>query len=120
VLPDGTRRSHEIHFCDVGIGGDGLRGPARGEDGEQDLPGSEHQVFLAHLDAPEVREGRRLLQGGKHYGHLEVNVRPDDDGVWVAELLPVHVFPLTDERGEVIGWERRIYDDVVLLSHNAP
>jgi hypothetical protein len=105
-----------IHFYDVGIGGDGLRQPSNGEDGSTGLPGTNpYQVFLAHLDAPEVWEGKRLVSGGKHYGHLEVNVAPEGDGSWKAELTPVHVFPVMDNAGKVIRWERRIYDDEVVL-----
>ncbi|MFM8221182.1 MAG: hypothetical protein ACKOJF_19910 [Planctomycetaceae bacterium] len=72
--------------------------------------------FLAHLDSPEVWEGLRLVSGGKHYGHLEVNVTPDEKGGWRAELLPVYMFPVTDSEGRVTGWERRLYEDVVTLT----
>jgi hypothetical protein len=115
--PDGSTHTHAIHFYDVGIAGDGLRAPCRGPDGES-APESrnEHQVFLAHLDAPEVWDGPRLVDGGKHYGHLEANVYPDDDGSWKAELTPVYVFPLMDDEGNVTGWERRVYDDVTTLT----
>jgi 3',5'-cyclic AMP phosphodiesterase CpdA len=114
---DGAGRAHAIHFYDIGIGGDGLRAPARGPDGEfAPKSNNEHQVFLAHLDAPEVWHGRRLVDGGKHYGHLEVNVDRDDDGFWKAELTPVCVFPLMDDEGKITGWQRRVYDDVVTLS----
>ena len=108
LLPDGSKRPHTIHFYDVGAGGDGLRGPMEGHEN----PG---RKFLAHQDAPEVWEGLRLVSGGKHYGHLEVNVAPGEDGRWRAELLPVYVFPVTDSEGRVTGWERRQYDDVVIL-----
>lgn len=105
-----------IHYFDVGIGGDGLRGPFNGEDGSSGLPSSNpHQVFLAHLHAPEVWDGKRLVSGGKHYGHMEVNVTPQSDGSWKAVLTPVHVFPLMDERGVVTGWERRTYEDEVVI-----
>lgn len=105
-----------VHYFDVGMGGDGLRGPFNGEDGSSGLPSSNpHQVFLAHLHAPEVWEGRRLVSGGKHYGHMEVNVSKNDDGSWQAVLTPVHVFPVMDANGKVIAWERRTYDDEVVL-----
>ncbi|MBL4902207.1 MAG: NAD nucleotidase [Desulfocapsa sp.] len=114
-----------IHFFDVGIGGDGLRGPYMGEDGKYDYPGNNpNQIFLAHLDAPETWEGNQLVDGGKHYGHLEVNIRKTD-GVWEAELTPVYVFPLMDENGgiqyDISGnplFERRIYDDVTQLNRS--
>ena len=71
---------------------------------------------MAHVDAPEQWDGRRLVDGGKHYGHLEVNVSVDAAGRWQAELQPVYVFPLMDDQGQVTGWERRVYDDVVVLA----
>ncbi|MFM8287194.1 MAG: metallophosphoesterase [Planctomycetaceae bacterium] len=109
LLPDGKARPHTIHFYDVGAGGDGLRGPMEGYEN----PG---RKFLAHLDSPEVWDGLRLVSGGKHYGHLEVNVTPDEKGRWRAELLPVYMFPVTDSEGRVTGWERRLYEDVVTLT----
>lgn len=109
TLPDGTTRPHEIHFYDVGIGGDGLRGPSAGFE-------NPYRKFLAHEHAPEVWKGKQLLSGGKHYGHLEVNVALNAEGNWEAELTPVQVFPLLDSEGRVTGWERRTYDDVVTLT----
>jgi hypothetical protein len=105
-LPGGSERAHEIHFYDAGIGGDGLRGSSANAD-------NPFRRFLAHEDAVEVWEGRRLVSGGKHYGHLEVNVGPDNDGRWKVRIEPVYAFPLTSPEGTVTGWERRIYDDVV-------
>ncbi len=108
VLPDGTTRAHAIHYYDVGVGGDGLRGPSLGFD-------NPFRKFLAHENAPEVWSGRQLVSGGKHYGHLEVNVSPDARGQWQAMFTPVHVFPLLDTADKVVGWERRTYDDLVTL-----
>lgn len=109
-----------INFYDIGIGGDGLRGPDNGTDGSTGLPSSNpNQVFLAHLDAPEVWNGNQLVSGGKHYGHMEVNVYIDTDGYWKAKLEPVYVFPLMNTSGTITGWERRVYDDVVVLVGNA-
>jgi len=109
ILVDGTERPQTIHFYDVGIGGDGLRGPSVDFD-------NPHRKFLAHDDVPEVWNGEQLVSGGKHYGHLEVNVAPDAKGVWQVELTPAHVFPLNDAEGKVIGWERRAYPDAVQFS----
>jgi hypothetical protein len=104
-----------MHFYDAGIGGDGLRGPVTGPDGSANLPTTnEHQRFLAHADAPEVWDGKRLASGGKHYGHIEVDVT-QTDGKWTARITPVYVFPLMNADGAVIGWERRTYDDEVTL-----
>ena len=109
MLPDGSTRPHGIHFYDVGIGGDGLRSPSVGFD-------NPFRKFLAHEDAPEIWEGKTLLSGGKHYGHLEVNVAPDANGRWQAELAPVYVFPISNPDGQISRWERRIYNDVVTLT----
>lgn len=107
VLPDGTIRAHELHVYDLGTGGDGLRGPT---------PGVENpfQQFLAHDDAPEVWNGSQLVSGGKHYGHLDVTVEVRDNR-WTAELVPVYAFPLLDENGDYLGFERRVYEDIVTL-----
>lgn len=113
IRPDGDEREHVIHFYDVGIGGDGLRGPV-GDVSNQ------HQVFLAHDDAPEIVGADGVLKdGGKHYGHLEVNVQVNAEGRWEARLDPVYIFPLMDAGGQLIGFERRLYDDSLsLVSEN--
>ena len=103
-----------IHYYDIGIGGDGLRGPFV-EDGSTGLQAQILSSVLAHLDAPEMWEGRRMIDGGKHYGHIEVNVKPNASGQWEAEILPVYVFPIMDDSGRVLHFERRIYADVVHL-----
>ncbi len=105
-----------IHFYDAGIGGDGLRGPYFGKDGKYNVDmDNPYQTYLAHLDAPEVWQGKQLVSGGKHYGHLEVNVFQNDQGQWLTEISPVYVFPIMDTSGKVTDWERRVYDDVVTL-----
>lgn len=108
VLPDGSERDHVLHYYDAGIGGDGLRGPSEGFENPA-------RRFLAHDDAPEVWENGRLISGGKHYGHLEVNVAPDASDHWTVEITPVHVFPVADASGQITAWERRTYDDVVTI-----
>ena len=115
ILPDGEHRAHTVHFYDLGMGGDGLRGPSLGPDTKNDDLTNEYQVFLAHLNAPEKWDGKRLVEGGKHYGHLEVNVSEAADGTWQAELSTAYVFPLMDENGTITGWERRTYDDVTVI-----
>jgi len=109
VTPAGEAEAHEIHFFDIGIGGDGLRGPVKYVE-------NPFRVFLAHADAPEVYDDRGILKdGGKHYGHLEVNIEKNSSGRWQAQLDPVYIFPLLNERGHVIGVERRLYDDRLTL-----
>lgn len=106
---DGEVFDQQIHFLDVGIGGDGLRGPV----GNVKNP---EQVFLAHLDSVEIYDQHGvLIDGGKHYGHMEVNVSKSDNGRWKAQFEPVYVFPLTGSDQQIIGFERRLYDDVFTI-----
>ncbi len=110
LLPGGTEVDHSLEVFDVGTGGDGLRGPYEGTS-------NTWQQFLVHTDVPEVWENGILVSGGKHYGHLEVDVRPVDANTWQAILTPVHIFPLYNETdGAYTDFERRLYDDIVILT----
>jgi hypothetical protein len=116
-----------VHFFSSGIGGDGLRGPLEGVINER-------QIFIAHDHAPEHWKGNVLDTGGKHYGHIEVDVRrkqaADSSGEAVAgptagfevTITPVSVFPVLDAEtpGTIVTWERREYDDVLTLDVGAP
>ena len=112
VSADGLERDHSIHFYDIGIGGDGLRGPVKGVE-------NPYRIFLAHTNSPEVYGPDGVLQdGGKHYGHLEVNVEQNSDGVWQARMDAVYIFPILQADGWVVDFERRIYaDSVTLIAH---
>jgi 3',5'-cyclic AMP phosphodiesterase CpdA len=107
--PDAKSRPHQIHFYDVGMGGDGLRGPSEGFD-------NPYCKFLAHRDALEVWKDGKLISGGKHYGHLEVNIGPDSIGKWTVNIEPVHVFPVTGDDGKIVSWERRVYNDIIKIT----
>ena len=107
-LRDGRLRAHVIHFYDVGIGGDGLRAPQPGLQ-------NPYQAFLAHRDAPEVWRDGVLQSGGKHYGHLEIDLTPEPDGRWRAVLEPVYILPQIDTQGHFRGYQRRVYADVITL-----
>ncbi len=118
ILPDGRSRPHEIHFWDAGIAGDGLRGPSYTDSNPA-------QEFLAHRDAPEVWSEGVLLEGGKHYGHLEVVVEEEaETGAWLARISPVYVLPRMEllEGGEtrIAGFDRKVYADEILLRAEAP
>jgi hypothetical protein len=109
IRPDGARIDHAVHFFTIGIGGDGLRGP------ETDVD-NPNRVYLAHDDAAEEFDSNGILiAGGKHYGHLEVNLSANDSGSWRALIEPVYIFPLISEDGQVRSFERRIYDDVTII-----
>ena len=112
VRADGSSVDHTVHFFTVGIGGDGLRGADRDVE-------NPYREYLAHTDAKEVYNAEGvLLDGGKHYGHVEVNVQVVD-GAWQARIEPVYVFPLMHSTGEIQGFERRVYDDVTTLKDNS-
>lgn len=104
VLPGRGKIPHTIQFYDVGIGGDGLRSATTE---------NPHRRFLADTGHPEVWENGVLVDGGRHYGHLEVNIEPEGEDGWRATLEGVYVFPVKD--GDSYRFERRVYPDTVHL-----
>ena len=114
IKPDGSQEPYTLHFYDVGIGGDGLRGPYEGTD-------NPNQVFLAHNDAPEIWEDSILVEGGRHYGHLEVNIEPISQWRWGATLDPVYVLPVKEPGDSLYSaFERHLYHDQVVLESFSP
>jgi 3',5'-cyclic AMP phosphodiesterase CpdA len=131
-----------IHFYDVGVAGDGFGFPLDTRNADYDWwdgfleerPAvrrhraafhNPHRHWVAHHDAPELWKGARLVDGGKHYGHLEVSVAPmPEQDAYRVRLIPAYAFPVTDSTGAVTGVERRVYDDrtsfVVTPSAEAP
>ncbi len=114
-----------INYYDVGIGGDGMRGTRTDTDLDVQNPFSQ---WTAHLNAPELWEevtdnnGETytiLTEGGKHYGHLEMNLS-QCSGAPVMTLAMAYSFPRLDANFNLIGnTERRIYDDVQQIIFNA-
>ncbi|MFM8708293.1 MAG: metallophosphoesterase family protein [Planctomycetia bacterium] len=116
-----------VHYFCVGIGGDSLRKPQEGVVNER-------QIFIAHDHAPEHWRGNVLEAGGKHYGHVEVDVRKKGNaadaaaatgtgaaGGFEVTIRPVAVFPILDAEnpGAIVTWERREYDDVLTFEVGA-
>ncbi len=104
----------DVIFYDAGVAGDGLGAPESEKDPRCANP---WQAWIAHDDDPELWNGKQLVDGGRHYGHVEIDITPDDTG-WNVSLTPVYIFPVNDEEGNVTGFERRVYDDVVTLHTN--
>jgi hypothetical protein len=116
-----------VHFYDVGVSGDGLRGGT--VDNVTGLYGGNNPFseWTADIDELEnwqtVTEGgetfTKLIDGGRHYGHLEVNVErllSDSNGLFAkVTLTPVYSFPLLGPGNTVLGVERRVYGDEVVL-----
>lgn len=109
VLPNGEQRLHRVQFYDVGVGGDGLRSK------RPDIQ-NPNRAWLAEDDSPEIWRDGQLISGGRHYGHLEINVT-QNDGEWTATLDPVHIFPV-QKLGQWT-FERRLYRDRVVLKNPA-
>jgi hypothetical protein len=100
-----------VHYYTVGIGGDALSPPDAGHVNDR-------QIFVAHDHAAERWRGDVLESGGKHYGHVEVEVSRRENGPgFTVSITPVYLFPVLnpEKPGEVLDWERRTYDDVLAL-----
>lgn len=121
-----------VHYYDVGIAGDGLRGEKRNGPTLNDplLDYNSNSEWTADQQAPErwelVDGVLQLVEGGKHYGHLEVNVKrikardqaeaPAASGPAArVTLTPVYVFPVLDSDYNLLRTERRTYDAEVTL-----
>ena len=79
-------------------------------------------VELPGLGSGELVDDVDLTRGELGAQHLSAvgDHRVDEAGRWRAVLTPVYVFPLMDEQGRIIGWERRVYDDEVTLIQRPP
>lgn len=99
-----------IHFWDTGIAGDGLGYSLDDVDPRRK---NEYRTWVAHADAPEHWEGRQLVSGGKHYGHLLIDVVPEGDRGYRITMTPRYIFPVTDSEGRVTALETRTYDHIV-------
>jgi Calcineurin-like phosphoesterase len=118
-----------VHYYDVGVAGDGLRGERRSSpgfvEGERSnrLQYNRFSQWSADEHEPErwrIVDGTpQLLEGGKHYGHLEVQLQRVSGNPSVSALVhfrPIHVFPLLDSRYRLIGTESRVYRDTFSVS----
>ena len=112
-----------VQYYDVGVAGDGMRGRRTAANG--DLLGCcDFSRWTADQDEPELWEDvdgvLQNVAGGKHYGHLEVNVqRLDEEGGAEVTFTPVYSFPILDSNYELVETERRIYGDEITLEINA-
>lgn len=108
-----------VHYWDVGFAGDGLRGPGYPPTNTYvpfDLLPTEAQQshWSAHGDVAEIWDGERLIDGGKHYGFLEVDVHPVGDYDYDVIMTPRYIFPTKSNDGSASNqFEQREYDNVV-------
>jgi hypothetical protein len=116
-----------VHYYDVGVSGDGLRGQKRNGSLFADplLGYNSFSQWTADQSAPEqwalVDGVLQLIDGGKHYGHLEVELEHLGGPTLYAKatFTPVYNFPLLDAEYNLVGTERRVYGDVVTVYLNS-
>ena len=110
TLPDGTEVPHSLNVWDMGIAGDGLRGNL--------LADNPYQRYRASVDSPEVFENGVHVEGGVHYGQLQVTVDQTEDGRWRATFDPIYLFFSKDTSGNLVyGGVRHYADKVVRISN---
>jgi hypothetical protein len=123
-----------VNYYDVGVSADGLRGERRvNEVAGADFytrellnynPFSQWTADQSEAEQWELVDGvLQLVDGGKHYGHLEVNVEriSSEVGDLFAQitLTPVYSFPVLDSEYNLLRTERRVYGDEIVLLVNA-
>jgi hypothetical protein len=109
-----------IHYYDVGVAGDGMRGEKMDwlKTPLETLNYNQYRQWTADQNSVENWNTSGpvpvLTDGGKHYGHLEVNViKVIQDGKPFARIdfTPVYVFPVLDQNYNIQRVERRVYSD---------
>lgn len=109
-----------VHYYDVGVAGDGLRGVKRNwlSNPLETLDYNQFSKWTADQKSTEQwnTSGTNpvLTDGGKHYGHLEVNLKKVKDGNKTfaqIDFEPIYIFPVMDQNYNLQRIERRIYND---------
>lgn len=112
-----------FHNFDVGVAADGLRGDYMVKKGETYEPAdfNTYREWMAQSDSPELwvddaNGVRQLKDGGKHYGHLQMDFEQvkcaNPDVAAKLTTTPVYLFPVLDSNYELVRVERRVYNDV--------
>lgn len=108
-----------VYYYDVGVAGDGMRGERTNQDGNL-LSYNQFSQWTADQNEPELwQEVDGVLQnveGGKHYGHLEVNLENlgEEEGTRIT-FTPVYSFPVLDANYNLVDTERRVYGDEIVI-----
>ena len=112
-----------VHYWDVGISGDGLRGPGYYPTTSYvpfDLLPTQAQQshWSAHGDSQEMWVGQKLIDGGKHYGFVEVDVKPTaNHAEYEIVIRPKYSLPVVDDAGKFTGeFKERVYDKVLRIT----
>ncbi|TFV97827.1 hypothetical protein E4S40_04085 [Algoriphagus kandeliae] len=113
-----------VMYYDVGVAGDGMRGEKRNylKNPLELLNYNPYKKWTADQNSAEQWDQSLsnpvLTDGGKHYGHLEVNVnRIAENGKEYAKIdfSPVYIFPVLDQNYNLQNVERRVYNDEIYL-----
>lgn len=111
-----------VLYYDVGLAGDGMRGVKRDwlNNPLNPLNYNPYSKWTADQNSAEQWNTSGsvplLVDGGKHYGHLEVNLtRIKDGNKYYAQIDfdPVYIFPVMNLNYELERIERRVYSDKV-------
>jgi 3',5'-cyclic AMP phosphodiesterase CpdA len=123
-LVDQNNDGKGVLYYDVGVAGDGLAAVKRDWKNNplQTLDYNPYSRWTADQNSVEQwnTSGPRpiLIDGGKHYGHLEVNLeKVVEGGETFAKIKfsPIYAFPIMDTNYNLIRVERRVYADEVEL-----
>ena len=60
---------------------------------------------------------KHLIDGGLHYGHLQMDFKQTSYSAELT-LTPVYIFPILNDRYDLVRTERRVYDDVQKIHFN--
>ncbi len=113
-----------VHYYDVGVAGDGMRGEKRDwlKTPLQTFNYNQYRKWTADQNSVENWNTSGavpvLIDGGKHYGHLEVNLEKITEGdqqFAKIRFTPVYSFPVLDINYNLQKVERRVYADEVEL-----
>ncbi|WP_144605034.1 T9SS type A sorting domain-containing protein [Algoriphagus algorifonticola] len=109
-----------VLYYDVGVAGDGMRGEKRNwlRNPLELLNYNPYKKWTADQNEPEQWDTSGstplLKDGGKHYGHLEVNLKKIQDGGKTFAQIdfdPVYAFPVLNSNYDLERVERRVYGD---------
>ncbi|MFT7205216.1 MAG: 3',5'-cyclic AMP phosphodiesterase CpdA, partial [Algoriphagus sp.] len=123
-LVDQDNDGKGVLYYDVGVAGDGLLPVKRDWKNNplNTLDYNPYSKWTADQNSIEQwnTSGARpvLTDGGKHYGHLEVNLEKIIEGGETfakIKFSPIYAFPVMDENYNLIRVERRVYADELEL-----
>lgn len=114
-----------LQVYDVGVAADGLRGESykKLEDGSIVAHSfNTHSKWSASANEPEIWQKDKngvlqLIDGGLHYGHLEMILKKTNDGATLT-FKPIYIFPILDSDYNLIKTEKRVYHDEITIKLN--